>query len=146
MTRIAPTDRFVGRVPEVDDEPGANSARPGRPRRGEIDAAVIAATVELVLEAARPGDVTISSIVERSGSSRAAIYRRWRSREELVAAALDSVRTPVVVRDSGDLLADLLSVYRPTAGVDVTAFDRLLRRRLVLERNPPRPRHAVLIP
>lgn len=59
---------------------------PGRPRNSDIEQQVIAAAVELV-DAGE--EVTVARLVERSGVSRAAIYRRWPSITQLVAVALD---------------------------------------------------------
>ena len=50
----------------------------GRPRDPRIDAAVLSATAELILEAGYPG-VTVAAVAARAGTTPPAIYRRWRS-------------------------------------------------------------------
>ncbi|WP_104081997.1 TetR/AcrR family transcriptional regulator [Cryobacterium sp. Y11] len=120
-----------------DASPGAAfHRRPGRPRDTSLDELVLAATVELLLDKVG-GSPSITAIVDRSGVSRAALYRRWGSREEIVAAALDSVRSPIVVTETSDLLADLIATYTSYPDNDPTNFERLIRRRLVLGLEDP---------
>ncbi|MBB2948851.1 AcrR family transcriptional regulator [Actinoplanes lutulentus] len=63
---------------------------PGRPRDENIDGRVFAATLSLI---DAEEEVTASRLVERSGVSRAALYRRWPSLTTLIAAALDAERS-----------------------------------------------------
>ena len=121
----------LAEIEPADGEP----RRPGRPRAAGLEEQVIAGTVQLLLETG--GSPTITAIVERSGVSRAALYRRWSSRDEIVASALDSVRSPIVVPDSGDLLADLIATYTGYPDHDRVDFERLIRRRLVLGLEDP---------
>lgn len=115
---------------------------PGRPRGIGIESRVLAATVALLLET-RPGTVlTISAIVERSGVSRAALYRRWSSREDLIVSALDSVRSDLVVADTGDPLADIIAAYTLDLAAVPDGFERLLRTRLILALEDPRIQRA----
>ncbi|MEV7610994.1 TetR/AcrR family transcriptional regulator [Microbacterium sp. NPDC089320] len=55
-----------------------------------MDGQIVAATLEII-DAGH--EVTVSRVVERSGVSRAALYRRWPSLTTLIAAALDVGRT-----------------------------------------------------
>ncbi|QIM19797.1 TetR/AcrR family transcriptional regulator [Leucobacter coleopterorum] len=52
--------------------------------------------------------ISVRRVVETSGVSKAAIYRRWPGVTELIAAALDRGRTPYGISLSGDLLENLL--------------------------------------
>jgi AcrR family transcriptional regulator len=105
---------------------------PGRPRDTAVEEAVLTATIELLTEFPSADDVTIAAITTRSGISRAAIYRRWSSREELLAAALDSVRSEVKTTFTGDLRVDLANSFA-VGMVDVTgASGDLVRKRIVL--------------
>jgi len=65
---------------------GVGRRRPGRPRDEDIDAQIVAATLDII-DAGE--DVTVARVVARSGVSRAALYRRWPSLTALIAAALD---------------------------------------------------------
>jgi AcrR family transcriptional regulator len=74
---------------------------PGRPRNDDIDDQVLTAVLELI---DTKEEVTAARIVERSGVSRAALYRRWPSLTALIAAALDVGRDiPPAIRTDGDL-------------------------------------------
>jgi AcrR family transcriptional regulator len=67
------------------------SSRSGRPRDPRLDAAILDAGLRLFVE----GGVTAASfeaIAERTGASRSSIYRRWRTREDLLLAAIDRLR------------------------------------------------------
>lgn len=114
-----------------------NERRPGRPREESAERALLEATVGLLLEHDDPGRVTITAITERAGVARATLYRRWDSREELIAAALDTVREVPRIPDTGDLAADLEVWYGPqTVSEDPEAL-RLLRARVVQTLNSP---------
>ena len=89
--------------------PDAAAARrgPGRPRDAEIDAQIIAATLEII----DAGDeVTVTRVVAHSGVSRAALYRRWPSLTTLVAQALDVGReVPPAYPEDQDLREAVLA-------------------------------------
>lgn len=89
------------------DAGAAVRRRPGRPRDEEIDGQIVAATLEII----DAGDeVTVSRVVERSGVSRAALYRRWPSLTLLIATALDVGReVPPEYPDDADLREVLLT-------------------------------------
>lgn len=63
----------------------------GRPRSTHVDVTILDTALALFVEGGL-GAVTFEQISKRSGVSRAAIYRRWRSREDLVAHALGRLR------------------------------------------------------
>ena len=79
----------------------------GRPRDRRLDAAVLAATRALLVEVGYR-DLSIGAIARRSGVDRPAIYRRWRTKAELVHAAIYPAGDLTLrVRDSGDFARDL---------------------------------------
>ncbi|WP_435112663.1 TetR/AcrR family transcriptional regulator [Nocardiopsis synnemataformans] len=104
---------------------------PGRPREEAAGRVLLDATVELLLEHEDPGRVTVAAITDRAGVARATLYRRWDSREELIAEALDSVRETPRIADTGDLLADLEPWFGPEAVDDDPRTHRLIRTRLI---------------
>ncbi|MET3902281.1 TetR/AcrR family transcriptional regulator [Paenarthrobacter sp. 4246] len=105
--------------------------RPGRPRDTALESTVLSATVELLLER-DTRDVTVSAITERSGVSRAALYRRWSSREELIAAALDSVRSSIGFRRKDTTLETILASYEEAA-IDVEGrVGALVKKRVAM--------------
>ena len=110
--------------------------RPGRPRRPTTDDAITKAALDLLAERGFQA-ATIESIADRAGVGRNTIYRRWRSKEELIADALRELTTDV---DWGadDLYSLLLTWLRDFAR---TFSDPLQGRLLVgvlgeLQQNP----------
>lgn len=82
--------------------------RRGRPRDEAIDAQIVDALFELIEELGL-GAVTIDAIAERAGVSKATIYRRWDSKEDLI---VDSVAHEIDVDDipeTGDTRLQLLT-------------------------------------
>jgi AcrR family transcriptional regulator len=96
----------VDRAPET----GPDQRRPGRPRSEQAEQAIIEATLDLFGEEGFEG-VCVEAIAARAGVGKATIYRRWPNKEELLLAALGSLKSPfpepkgVSVRD--DLIAML---------------------------------------
>lgn len=80
----------------------------GRKKDPEIDRAVLHATLELLEETGYAG-VTISQVATRVGVYRPAIYRRWPSKQHLVAEAVVALLGRDPAPDTGDLRADLLA-------------------------------------
>ena len=80
---------------------------PGRPRSADVDAAILAAAVEL-LAARGPEGVTINAVARRSRVARASIYLRYPSRAALLGATLRAAigREPFPL--TGDLERDLI--------------------------------------
>lgn len=66
------------------------SPAPGRPRDPAIDAAVLAATVQLLHESGYAG-FALEKAAARAGTTKAAIRRRWPVRQRLVIDALATV-------------------------------------------------------
>ena len=85
---------------------------PGRPRDARRDDAILAATLEVLLEQGY-GGLTIEGVAARARVGRPTIYRRWPSKAALVVAALvKSVRLAVPAVDTGSLRRDLIAVQR----------------------------------
>ncbi|NWN87480.1 MAG: TetR/AcrR family transcriptional regulator [Micrococcaceae bacterium] len=70
----------------------AVSRGPGRPRIANHDERILDAVTAMV---DRDEDITVTAVVEASGVSRAALYRRWSSMTQLIATALDRGRAVV---------------------------------------------------
>src|SRR5208282_4538424 len=62
-------------------------ASPGRPRSPDIDQAILRAALELFVERGLDG-AGIEQAAERAGVARTTIYRRWPSKESLIAEAI----------------------------------------------------------
>lgn len=109
--------------------PGARRG-PGRPRVESLDERLLEATLALI-DAGEP--VTASRLVERSGVSRAALYRRWPSLTDLVAIALDRGRDAHRIPTDGDLRQALFDAFLGGAERGMPDYpEQRMRRRLVL--------------
>jgi hypothetical protein len=79
----------------------ATARRRGRPRRAETAQAIVDATLALLAENGFQA-TTVDAIAERAGVAKNTIYRRWDSKEELIADALEQLTRPELeVSDSG---------------------------------------------
>lgn len=81
----------------------------GRPRDADIDAAVLTAARELLAEVGYQS-VTMDATAARAGTSKAAIYRRFSSKAEMLFAAVlhgEHIEPPA---DAGTLYGDLLAL------------------------------------
>jgi AcrR family transcriptional regulator len=67
------------------------SPRRGRPRSRAADEAIHAAALALFVEHGVDG-VSIEQTAQRAGVTRATVYRRWRSKDALLAEAIGSMR------------------------------------------------------
>lgn len=99
------------------------SPRGGRPRDEGRDQAILEAAVDLLAEVGYDA-MSIESVANRAGVSKATIYRRWPGKAELVAEALRRRHEPHVIDppDTGSLRGDLLVLVRDMveqiAGID----------------------------
>jgi len=111
--------------------------RPGRPRRRATGDAITRAARDLLAERGFQG-ATIQAIALRAGVGRNTIYRRWSSKEELIADALRELTSDPDPYGDDDLYSLLLDWLRDFAR---TFSDPLLGRLLAgvlgeLQRNP----------
>lgn len=67
---------------------------PGRPRSETASRAILDAVLDLIAEQGTITTLSMESVAARAGTSKATIYRRWSSKEELVAAAVESIKAP----------------------------------------------------
>ncbi|MFC7535206.1 TetR/AcrR family transcriptional regulator [Actinoplanes sp. GCM10030250] len=93
----------------------AGRQRPGGafgPVRDETrNARIIDAVLDLIVESGY-ADLTMGAVAARAEVAKATVYRRWASREDLVADALESIMLPAVpaeVPAAGTLREDLIT-------------------------------------
>ncbi len=108
------------RAANADDEDAPESRR-GRPRSERAHRAILEAALSLLIEEGYDA-MSIESITERAGVGKATIYRRWGSKEDLVADALGSQRREVRVPDSGDTKEDVISLLLEDLEVVASPF------------------------
>ncbi|WP_405731436.1 TetR/AcrR family transcriptional regulator [Streptomyces sp. NBC_01537] len=99
---------------EPDTDPG--TARRGRPRSIAVDTAVIETVLHLLEEGATIGDLSIERIARSAGVGKAAVYRRWSGKDELMLDVLRSIdeEPPPLAGESvrDDLVALVDSIRR----------------------------------
>lgn len=88
----------------------------GRPRDERADRAILAATLELMAENGAH-DLRMDDVAGRAGVGKATIYRRYRSKDELIAAAIAGLVSEINVPDTGQTRADLLALMRSAVEV-----------------------------
>lgn len=81
--------------------------RPGRPVEERPRQAAIQATLDLMAEHGIAG-VTTGAVAHRAGISKATMYRRWDSKDALIADAIGTlVDQEIVIPDTGTLEGDV---------------------------------------
>jgi AcrR family transcriptional regulator len=84
---------------------------PGRPRSPEVHDAILDAAIALIREVGYDA-VTMDGIAARAGVGKAALYRRWTSKEALVVEALGRLVATMSVPDTGTLADDVRLIMR----------------------------------
>ena len=96
---------------------------PGRPRSAKSHQAMLTATLELLAEAGFDA-MSIEAIAARAGVGKTTIYRRYASKAELVADAIEAIREEVVIPDTGTLLGDIEALIQNAAQITLTPLGR----------------------
>ncbi len=97
-----------------------SSLSTGRPRSGEAHQAILAATLDLLVEVGFSA-LTVEGVATRAGVGKATIYRRWPSKLPLVVEAFgqlpgfDAVDTGALSSDLKKMLRAYLQVFNQTA-------------------------------
>jgi LmbE family N-acetylglucosaminyl deacetylase/AcrR family transcriptional regulator len=104
--------------PVVDKTPSS-----GRPRDPRIDAAILGATADLLVEIGY-ANLTMAAVAERAGTTKTALYRRWSSKAELVHEAAFPTAPTALTAPEGDIAADVRSMIAATRDVFSTPVVR----------------------
>ena len=88
--------------PRLDDKAPAA----GRPRDPRIDAAILAATADLLVQIGY-SNLTMAAVAERAGTTKTALYRRWSSKAELVHEAAFPTAPTALTTPEGDIVGDV---------------------------------------
>lgn len=83
--------------------------RVGRPLDDSVSEAIGDAVLGLLAEVGIRG-MTMDGVAARAGVSKASIYRRWSSKEDLVIDVIGSLVSQTDARSTGEISADLLLV------------------------------------
>lgn len=92
----------------ADNKTAAKRPRsPGRPRDKDRERVILEETLKLLDEHGFPG-LTVDAVVARAKTSKATIYRRWATKEEMAIAAFDLL--PLMeLPDTGCIEDDIIS-------------------------------------
>jgi len=82
----------------------------GRPRSERAERAILTATIELVASGMTVSEVSIEAIAARAGVGKTTIYRWWSNKEDLVADALATLKTPVPPLAGRSVREDLIAL------------------------------------
>lgn len=88
----------------------------GRPRDARADRAILTAALDLMAERG-VHELRMDDVAARAGVGKAAIYRRYRSKDELVAEAVAALVSEITVPNTGSTRADLLALMRDAVDV-----------------------------
>lgn len=98
----------------IETNPG--STKSGRPRSAELDRVVLDAVLNLIGGGASLGSLTLIGIAQHTGVSRNAIYRRWKSKEDLYLEVLTTIDHRVPVLSAQSARDNLVSLMNAVAG------------------------------
>jgi len=85
------------------------SKGPGRPPDPDIERRAIAATLDIYAEVGWPG-FTFDAVARRAKVGKAALYRRWPQKQDLIVEAIETLRLPRRRPLTGPIRADLRDV------------------------------------
>jgi AcrR family transcriptional regulator len=88
----------------------------GRPRDERADRAILTATLDLMAQNGAHA-LRVDDVAGRAGVGKATIYRRYRSKDELITAAVGELVSEIHVPDTGRTRADLLALMRSAVEV-----------------------------
>jgi AcrR family transcriptional regulator len=88
----------------------------GRPRDPRADRSIVSAALDVIAEQGVHA-FRMDDVAERAGVGKGAIYRRYRSKDELVTAAVAQLVSEIVVPDTGSTHDDLLALMRDAVSV-----------------------------
>ena len=100
----------MGKVQQRSD----SQARRGRPRDRQADDAILAATRELLAEVGFER-LTVTEVATRAGVGRPTVYRRYPTKEALIAASVEALRSDEPTPDTGSLCGDIRAELLPRA-------------------------------
>jgi AcrR family transcriptional regulator len=95
----------------------------GRPRSVKSHQAMLQATLELLTEVGFDR-MSIEAIANRAKVGKTTIYRRYKSKEELVADAIENVREEIDIPDTGSLWGDIDAIVEKASEISLSPLGR----------------------
>ncbi|MCW2575853.1 MAG: Transcriptional regulator, TetR family [Modestobacter sp.] len=103
-------------MPNLTTADGDRPGRGGRPRDPSRDGAIRAAILQVLAESGYTG-LTMDAVAAAAGVGKATIYRRWRTKSDLVADAIAELsQMSIEAPDTGSLEGDLRELLRWLVG------------------------------
>lgn len=99
---------------------------PGRPRSVRSHQAILKATLDLLGEVGYER-MSIEAIAARAGVGKPTIYRRYSSKEELVADAIENLKEEILIPDTGTLWGDLELIIESAARTTLTPLGHQIK-------------------
>ncbi|MBW4522260.1 MAG: TetR/AcrR family transcriptional regulator [Scytolyngbya sp. HA4215-MV1] len=96
---------------------------PGRPRSAQSHQAILQAALMLLAEVGFEA-MSMEAIASRAKVSKTTIYRRYSSKAELVADAIENIREEVVIPDTGKLWSDMDALIENAAQISLSPLGR----------------------
>ncbi|HEY7127192.1 MAG TPA: TetR/AcrR family transcriptional regulator [Ktedonobacterales bacterium] len=103
--------------------------KPGRPRSAQAHQKILQAALQLLVEEGYKG-MSLEGVAERARVGKTTIYRRWKSKEELVMDVIRSIHAEVPVIDTGNFREDILTMLRGASLVSTPLLRGLLVKTL----------------
>lgn len=105
-------------APAPQDGKGSDAPTRGRRRDPALDTAILEAAIEVVAEVGYER-MTMDMVALRAKAGKAAAYRRWKSKADLVIDAVAHLKRTQVdldaLPDTGTLRGDLLGLFKPSS-------------------------------
>src|SRR4051794_25898813 len=103
---------YSSAVPNQNGSDGGRPGRGGRPRDPSRDGAIRGAILRVLAESGYAG-LTMDAVASAAGVGKATIYRRWRTKSDLVADAVAELSSmSIEAPDTGSLEGDLRVLLR----------------------------------
>ena len=96
---------------------------PGRPRSVQSHQAILQAALELLAEVGFDA-MSIDAIAARAGVGKTTIYRRYASKAELVADAIESVREEITIPNTGNFQSDIDAIIQNAEQITLSPLGR----------------------
>src|SRR5918999_3120935 len=101
----------------VQESPSVRASRGGRPRDPSRDGVIRAAILRLLADVGY-GALTMDAVASEAGVGKATIYRRWRTKQDLVVDTISDLnRAEATPPDTGSLEGDLRAMMRSMVSV-----------------------------
>jgi len=100
-----------------------NKKRPGRPRSAQSHQAILRAALQLLAEVGFNA-MSMDAIAACAGVGKTTIYRRYTSKAELVADAIENVREEIILPDTGTLWGDIEALIENAAQITLSPVGR----------------------